>query len=255
MRRINILCLAFTLALCFGACKGFSEKQRAKEDSSKVVKVDNQHFFEVMKPYLNEGFTVKMVPAGNSMLPTIQDNEDVVLLKETQEVEIGDIVLVEIEKGHYIMHRVLKMDGTNLTLKGDNNKGTEKASLTDVLAKVVSIKKGEAKVKDVNNDGRPDAMDTFCKTSSFRLDTKGAVVIKVDTVSHMVDMHRIVTFNETAKTIWNEIEKLEDFTLLKMVEIVTAEYDIDKQTAFDDCNHLLQEWMDFGLVEKKVIHP
>jgi len=68
-------------------------------------------------------------------------------------------------------------------------------------------------------------------------------------------MHRVVTFNETAKTIWDEMENLEGFTLQDMVDVVTDQYDIDKQTAYDDCKSLIQEWLTSGLVEKKVIRP
>ncbi|MBR6981357.1 MAG: PqqD family peptide modification chaperone [Prevotella sp.] len=256
MRRTCILCLACVLVSCFCACRGTSAtKQIPSEDSTDVARVDNPRFFEVMKPYLSEGYTVKMVPSGISMLPVIHDREDVVLLKETKEVVPGDIVLAEIEKDHYIMHRVVSKEGAGVTLKGDNNPGTEHAMQADVLAKVVGINKGGAKVRGIDTSGQLEATDTYCKNSSLRLDTKGAAIIKVDTVGHMVDMHRIVTFNETAKTIWDEIEKLEDFTLQKMVEIVTAEYDIDMQTAYDDCSSLLQEWVASGLVEKKVIRP
>ena len=247
--------MGVALVVCITACRGSFVKQMPQEDSTKVVKVDNPRFFDVMKPYLNEGYTVKMVPTGNSMLPTIHHKEDVVLLKETQEVAPGDIILAEIEKDHYVMHRILKMEGTDITLKGDNNRGTEQAKLTDVIAKVVGIKKGEVKEKAIIATGRVEATDTYHKTSSLRMDIKGTTVIMVDTVSRLVDMHRVVSFNETAKTIWDEIENLEGFTLQMMVDIVTGEYDVDKQTAYDDCYHLLQEWVALGLVEKKVIRP
>lgn len=253
MKRIHIFCLGLALMACFTACKGPSFKKRPHKDSVNVVKVDNPRFFEVMKPYLNEGYTVKMVPSGISMLPTIHDKEDVVLLKEIRDVKPGDIVLAEIEKDHYIMHRVLRRDGEILTLKGDNNRETEKANLADVLAKVVGLNKGEALVRDSATDGQMDYNATYCKNSSLRLDVKGKTIIKVDTVGRLVDMHRIVTFNETAKTIWDKIG--EDFTMQKMVDIVLGEYDIDTLTASGDCNRLLQEWVTSGLVEKKVIRP
>ena len=102
MRRTCILCLTCVLVSCFCACRGTSAtKQIPSEDSTDVARVDNPRFFEVMKPYLSEGYTVKMVPSGISMLPVIHDREDVVLLKETKEVVPGDIVLAEIEKDHY----------------------------------------------------------------------------------------------------------------------------------------------------------
>jgi len=251
----KILWIGVALVVCFTACKGSSPKQMQQEDATNAVRMDNSSFFDMMKPYLNDGYTVKMVPAGNSMLPTIHHNEDVVFLKKTQEVKTGDIILAEIEKDHYVMHRVLKMEGAILTLKGDNNQGTEKTRTADVVGKVVGIKKGEAKVKGINANGRVDVDDTYCKTSSLRLDIKGTTAIMVDTVGHMVDMHRVVTFNETAKTIWDEMENLEGFTLQDMVDVVTDQYDIDKQTAYDDCKSLIQEWLTSGLVEKKVIRP
>ncbi len=56
-------------------------------------------------------------------------------------MEVGDIILIRLP-GRYILHRVIEVNGNQVTLMGDGNiAGTEQCTLDDVLGTVVAIEK------------------------------------------------------------------------------------------------------------------
>lgn len=255
MRNTSFVCgVIITLFLTFGACKSSKDNNVVANDTTKVVRVNNQKFFETMRPYLEEGFAIRMVPSGNSMLPTIKNNTDVVVIKAPRKVEKQDIVLAEIEKGHYVMHRVVDIQGQKLTLKGDNNKSTESARVGDVMAKVMTIM-----IDEVNNEDdkvvEVDTLAEYGKIPRFRLDFHDNSVLMVDTMRNVVDMQHVLTFNETALLVWNAVKDRPSFSIEDMADAITQCYNIDRNTARKDCVPLLQVWMKCGLVEKKVTLP
>jgi signal peptidase len=64
------------------------------------------------------GYGVSVVLSG-SMEPVLSVN-DLVILKETQDVEIGDVIVYE-SGSELIIHRVQSVDGDTITTKGDAN--------------------------------------------------------------------------------------------------------------------------------------
>ena len=61
-------------------------------------------------------------------------------------LRVGDIVLARVGD-RFIMHRVFKVDGGSLTLMGDGNiRGTETCLDSDVIGKVIQIRKENGKV-------------------------------------------------------------------------------------------------------------
>ncbi len=86
-----------------------------------------------------EGKEVEIPTKGSSMFPFIVGGRDSVLLSRARKVDVGDILMVKI-KGHYIIHRVIAIHGSQITLMGDGNiRGCELCSFGDVCAKVVRI--------------------------------------------------------------------------------------------------------------------
>ena len=69
---------------------------------------------------LREGREAVITPTGNSMLPFIRGGVDQVVLRRTDDITVGDIVLVH-TGGRYILHRLIARDGDALTLMGDGN--------------------------------------------------------------------------------------------------------------------------------------
>lgn len=107
--------------------------------SEGFVSPDEQSLAQVTH-LLDEGKVVVLKQIyGNSMLPFIRGGVDSVRLRKPEEVKVGDIVLA-VFGGRPIVHRVIAINGTKVTLMGDGNlKGTEKGNLSEVLGIVDQI--------------------------------------------------------------------------------------------------------------------
>ena len=104
--------------------------------------VPNEVLLEDAAALMNEGHEVCFTPLGNSMLPFIRGGIDPVRLRKMPSVAVGDILLVRY-KGKYVLHRLIALEGEQLTLMGDGNiRGTEQCRLEDVLGTVVAIERG-----------------------------------------------------------------------------------------------------------------
>ena len=102
----------------------------------------NEVLLEEVGTLLEEGREVAFTPKGTSMLPFIRGGRDSVTLKKMDTVAVGDIVLVRLSDGRYVLHRVVKVDGDALTLMGDGNLiGTENCTTADVMGTAVLINK------------------------------------------------------------------------------------------------------------------
>lgn len=105
----------------------------------KVIVQNDQIFLEVTK-LVSEGGNVTLKTKGNSMLPFIRGGRDSVVLVKADEIKLYDIVLAEVSNNHYVLHRVIDINGNQLTLMGDGNlKGCEKCSTENVIATAVEI--------------------------------------------------------------------------------------------------------------------
>ena len=84
---------------------------------------------------LQEGHTVTLPLRGRSMRPFLEDGRDKALLVAVKETpRVGDAVLAEISKGHFVLHRIVKIEGDRVTLRGDGNIGTEHCRMDDIRA-------------------------------------------------------------------------------------------------------------------------
>ena len=89
---------------------------------------------------LNEGKDVVLMTKGSSMLPYILGERDSVLLRKTKEINEGDVVLAEVGKSHYVLHRIVRIEGEEVTLRGDGNiVGCERCRPGDILGTVIEI--------------------------------------------------------------------------------------------------------------------
>ena len=104
--------------------------------------VANELLLEEAAKLMEEGREVNFTPLGNSMLPFIKGGKDSVRLQKKASVEVGDIVLVRLTGPRYVLHRVIKVNGKDITLMGDGNiAGTESCKAEDVMGTVVAIVK------------------------------------------------------------------------------------------------------------------
>jgi hypothetical protein len=93
---------------------------------------------EVVK-LLDEGHTVTLPLRGYSMRPFLENERDKALLKKTTTISMGDAVLAELSKGHYVLHRVVGIDGDAITLRGDGNLSNEYCHAGDVKATAIAF--------------------------------------------------------------------------------------------------------------------
>lgn len=94
-----------------------------------------------------EGKTVSLPLRGRSMRPFLEDGRDKALLIAAKDVKVGDAVLAEIAKGHFVLHRIISIEGDKVTLRGDGNIGTETCRLGNVKAQALGFyRKGSNKL-------------------------------------------------------------------------------------------------------------
>ena len=104
------------------------------------MQLPNDIFIPELVRLVREGKRVQFTPTGISMRPYIEGGKDSVLLGLPAGLEVGDIVLAEIFPQRYVLHRIIGIDGQQVTLMGDGNlRGEEHCDTEHVLAKVTAI--------------------------------------------------------------------------------------------------------------------
>lgn len=125
------------------------------QDSIKTgrLKLANAVLLPEVVAMIDEGHTVTLPLRGFSMRPFLEDGRDKALLSRPVGIKVGDAVLAEIAPQHYVLHRIIGIDGDRVTLRGDGNLSNEYCRLHDVKAKVIGFyRKGRAKLD--STDGR-----------------------------------------------------------------------------------------------------
>lgn len=118
----------------------FKRKDTKKKDEIEKKFFDNKEFLPIVYEYLKEGRTVTIRARGYSMRPFIEHDRDDLVLKYCDHVKERDVILAEIAKGHFVCHRIEKIEGQTITLRGDGNvRGTETCTLDDVRGKLVEV--------------------------------------------------------------------------------------------------------------------
>ena len=104
--------------------------------------LDNAEFLPVVCQQINEGHSVTITARGNSMRPFIESDRDSVILSRCNPLQcrVGDVVLAEVAKGHFILHRIDAINGDDVTLRGDGNyPGTERCRRNDIRALMSAV--------------------------------------------------------------------------------------------------------------------
>ena len=110
----------------------------------------NEALLPEVADLLARGSEVEIRTKGSSMLPFIVGDRDSVRLKAMPVYAEGDPVLAEIAKGRFVLHRIVKIQGDCVTLKGDGNLvGTETCRLADIKGKAIAVVKPSGRVKDL----------------------------------------------------------------------------------------------------------
>lgn len=88
---------------------------------------------------IDEGHTVTLGLRGYSMRPFLEDNRDKALLVQVNCPEVGMPVLAEVGERHYVLHRIVSINGDDVVLRGDGNIGTERCRLQDIKAEAIGF--------------------------------------------------------------------------------------------------------------------
>ena len=89
---------------------------------------------------VNEGLRVTFPVKGYSMLPFIVGSKESVDLVKPEHLEDGHVVLAWVEGCRYVVHRIIRIEGEQVTLMGDGNiAGVEHCTLSDVAALAINV--------------------------------------------------------------------------------------------------------------------
>lgn len=87
---------------------------------------------------IRDGHTAIINVKGYSMRPFLEHCRDKVKLAPPHELKVGDAILAEISPDHYVLHRIIRLEGDNITLMGDGNiRGQEHCTRKDVAGIVI----------------------------------------------------------------------------------------------------------------------
>lgn len=104
------------------------------------ITLPNRTVFNRVAGLLGEGFPVTLTAKGNSMIPFIWGDKDKVVLRSADKYSVGDIVLVLLEDGSYVLHRIISIKGNSVLLMGDGNYSqTEPCTMNDIAGKVTHV--------------------------------------------------------------------------------------------------------------------
>lgn len=127
------------------------QKTHSHQPAAKELQIENRKFLPEVIKLLNEGHTVTLLLKGFSMRPFLEDNRDKALLTKAKDIQVGDAVLAETAPKHYVLHRIIKIQGETVTLRGDGNLGTEVCHINDVHGLAIGFyRKGRTKIDKTN---------------------------------------------------------------------------------------------------------
>lgn len=116
-------------------------QQSSSRLETREVTFANEVLLPEIVKMMDEGHTVTLRLRGNSMRPFLEDNRDKALMRkaETEDVVVGAPVLAETANHHYVLHRIVKIEGDIVTLRGDGNIGVEVCRKGDVKGAITGF--------------------------------------------------------------------------------------------------------------------
>ena len=93
------------------------------------------------------------VTSGVSMRPLFRTNRDMVILKKPErDLRKYDVVLYRVKSGKYVLHRIIRIDGNTLVIRGDNTYSLEYVDKSEVLAVLTEFNRKGKRIS-VENKG------------------------------------------------------------------------------------------------------
>ncbi|MGN0069192.1 MAG: PqqD family protein [Prevotella sp.] len=63
-----------------------------------------------------------------------------------------------------------------------------------------------------------------------------------------IDFSCVISMNETAAFLWKNIQG-KSFTKTELIELLTANYEVDQDSATRDVEMLIEKWIKIGMIE------
>lgn len=79
-------------------------------------------------------------------------------------------------------------------------------------------------------------------------DVCGEKVIVAQGIEYL-DFSKLIHLNETAAFLWEAVKDIDFDADIMADKLIEADYDVDKATALNDCQQLIEEWKKMGLIE------
>ena len=120
----------------------------------KIIQMRNDVLLPFVVEQLKAGHTATLPLRGRSMRPFLEDGRDKALLQAVDHPHVGDAVLAELSPGHFVLHRIIGIDGQTVTLRGDGNLNKDPScTLADIRAKAIGFYRKGRNTLD-STDGR-----------------------------------------------------------------------------------------------------
>lgn len=112
-------------------------RRNGVESQAEKKEIPNAVLLGMARDMIREGHTATISVKGYSMRPFLEHLRDRVILDAPSELHVGDAVLAEISPDHYVLHRIIRLEGDIVTLMGDGNvRGTESCRRSEVAGVV-----------------------------------------------------------------------------------------------------------------------
>lgn len=145
IKKVMLFSLFFVIVLVVGFISGFLAAIIDPRNTERLSPTDISNYTDLlindnMACLLMKNLTMSTIAPTNSMDPVL-DKEAIILRykpNNISDIHPGDIVSYRLDK-EVIIHRVIKINGDVITMKGDNNKFSEKIKFEDIVGKMVAI--------------------------------------------------------------------------------------------------------------------
>ena len=84
----------------------------------------------------------------------------------------------------------------------------------------------------------------------FEMQSVCGEYIIVPAGSENVDYSKIISLNETAAYLWENVVTKDSFTIDDMTALLLAEYEVEESIAREDCCAIAECWREMELVEE-----
>ena len=121
--------------------------RKKKAPDPTVLTIDTAAYLSVLRELVENGKSVSLIVAGNSMFPFLEHERDTVYFEAPKrKLRKGDIVFYQRRNGQFVMHRIYKAEGDSYFIVGDAQRVIEGPVLGDQIFAIVTQVKRNGKV-------------------------------------------------------------------------------------------------------------